>query len=102
MVQKEIEVILALEVYQGLKVSPAREETLEFQVFQDRVLMEPGGRTGSQVFLVPRASLARFWVPHLEGRDQMVYLDSRETRVTLVHQENQDCLAVMDVLVLLD
>lgn len=74
------------------QVSLVPEETLEFQEFQDRVMMEPVGRMVSQVFLGPKVSLVRSWVPHLVHQDWMVYLDFLETRATPAHQEGQDCL----------
>lgn len=75
-----------------MQVSLVPEESLEFQGFQDRLLVEPVGRMVSQVFLGPKVSLVRSWVPHLEHLDKMVYLDSLETRATPAHQEGQDCL----------
>ena len=55
--------------------------TLEFQEAQDRVLMVQVARMVFQVFLEPRASLERYWVPLLEILEETVHLDSQEIRV---------------------
>lgn len=74
-----------------MQVSLDPEGTLEFQVFQDRVLTEAEGRMVAQGFLGPKASLERSWEPHLEHREGMVFLESLETRASQGHQEDPDC-----------
>lgn len=70
---------------------------LEFQVFQDRVLMERGERMVPQEYLGGRASLETSWEPHLEGRDRMVSLESPETRDNPGHLEDRDCRVGLEI-----
>lgn len=74
-----------------MQVSLDPEGTLDFQVFQDRVLTEAEGRMVFQGFLELRASPERSWEPHLEPRDRTVYVESLETRASQEHQEHLDC-----------
>lgn len=75
-----------------MQVSLDPEETLDFEVFQDRALTESGGRMVFQGVLEPRASLERYWEPHLEDQDRTVYQGHRETRASPGHQEDLDYL----------
>lgn len=102
MVPKEREETLVLEANQDHKVSRDPEGTLEFQVFQDKVLMEAEGRMVFQGVLEPRASLERYWEPHLELQGRTVCQESLAIRASRGHQGDPDCPVVPDVMVFLD
>lgn len=76
----------------SMQVSLDPEGTLELQVLRDRVLMEAGVRTVFQGVLEPRASLERYWEPHLEVQDRTVYQESTETRASPGHLDHLDYL----------
>lgn len=80
----------------SIQVSLDPEVMVEFQVFQDRVLMERGERMVPQEYLGGRASLETSWEPHLEGRDRMVFLEYLETRDNPGHLEDRDCLVGLE------
>lgn len=102
MVPKEREETRPLEASLDHKVSLDQEETLEFQVFQDKVLTESGERMVLQGVLEPKARLERYWEPHLELQDRTVFQESLETRASPGHQEGLDHLVLTGVLVFLD
>lgn len=68
------------------------EGTLDFQVLQDRVLTEAGGRMAFQGDLEARASPAKCWERHLDLQDRTAYQESLETRASPGHQEDLEHL----------
>lgn len=87
---KEKEEIPVPEVNLDHKDSLDPEESLAFQVSQDKVLMEARERPASPGVPEPRASPETCWEPRLAARGGTAYRDFLETKASLGHRGDLD------------